>query len=219
MVSKLHGKELSFNNLLDLDSGRKLLEEFEVPAATILKHNNPCGTAVGKNAIEAYDRALACDPLSAYGGVYCFNRRVDVALAERLNATFVELVFAPGYDEDAFEVLAQKPNIRILEDQERRRVPLGEHDMRRVRGGILVQDRDSETESRDEMSVATERQAHGGAVGRPAVCLARVQARAVERDRPREGPRHGRDRRRPDEPSRFGGDRDREGSSSRSRAR
>ncbi len=156
MVSKLHGKELSFNNLLDLDSGRKLLEEFEVPAATILKHNNPCGTAVGKNAIDAYDRALACDPLSAYGGVYCFNRRVDLALAERLNATFVELVFAPGYDEDAFEVLAQKPNIRILEDQERRRVPLGEHDMRRVRGGILVQDRDSETESRDEMSVATE---------------------------------------------------------------
>ena len=125
-------------------------------ACVIVKHNNPCGAAVGKNAIDAYDRALACDPLSAYGGVYCFNRRVDLALAERLNATFVELVFAPGYDEDAFEVLAQKPNIRILEDQERRRVPLGDHDMRRVRGGILVQDRDSETESRDEMSVATE---------------------------------------------------------------
>jgi phosphoribosylaminoimidazolecarboxamide formyltransferase / IMP cyclohydrolase len=127
-----------------------------VPAATILKHNNPCGAAVGKNLVDAYERAFACDPLSAYGGVYVFNRRVDRALAERLNETFVELVFAPGYDEDAFDVLAQKPNIRILEDQERRRVSIGDHDMRRVRGGILVQDRDSETESRDEMSVVTE---------------------------------------------------------------
>jgi phosphoribosylaminoimidazolecarboxamide formyltransferase/IMP cyclohydrolase len=89
MVSKLHGKELSFNNLLDLDSGRKLLEEFEVPAAAILKHNNPCGTAIGKNVSEAYDKALACDPLSAYGGVYCFNRRVDRELATKLSETFV----------------------------------------------------------------------------------------------------------------------------------
>src|SRR4051794_1616240 len=156
MVSKLHGKELSFNNLLDLDSGRKLLEEFEVPAAAILKHNNPCGCAVGSSALDAYERALASDPMSAYGGVYCFNRRMDKALAERLNETFVELVFAPGYDEDALEVLMEKPNIRILDNQEQRRVPLGEHDIRRVRGGILVQDRDSETETREEMSIVTE---------------------------------------------------------------
>src|SRR4051812_37058960 len=156
MVSKLHGKELSFNNLLDLDSGRKLLEEFEVPAAAILKHNNPCGVAVGTNVLEAYEKALARDPVSAYGGVYCFNRRMDKALAERLNETFVELVFAEGYDEDALEVLMEKPNIRILDNQEQRRVPLGEHDIRRVRGGILVQDRDSETETREEMSIVTE---------------------------------------------------------------
>jgi phosphoribosylaminoimidazolecarboxamide formyltransferase / IMP cyclohydrolase len=157
MVSKLHGKELSLNNLLDLDSGRKLLEEFEVPAAAIIKHNNPCGAAVGSSSLDAYERALASDPMSAYGGVYCFNRRVDRALAERLNDTFVELVFGEGYDEDALEILMQKPNIRILDNQERRRVPLGEHDIRRVRGGILVQDRDSETETRDEMSIVTER--------------------------------------------------------------
>jgi phosphoribosylaminoimidazolecarboxamide formyltransferase/IMP cyclohydrolase len=156
MVSKLHGKELSFNNLLDLDSGRKLLEEFEVPAAVILKHNNPCGAAVGTGALEAYEKALACDPQSAYGGVYCFNRRVDRELAQRLSETFVELVFATGYDEDALEVLMEKPNIRIMDNQERRRVPLGEHDVKRVRGGILVQDRDSESEMREEMSVATE---------------------------------------------------------------
>jgi phosphoribosylaminoimidazolecarboxamide formyltransferase/IMP cyclohydrolase len=156
MVSKRHGKELSFNNLLDLDSGRKLVEEFEVPAAVIIKHNNPCGAAVGATPSEAYDKALACDPQSAFGGVYCFNRRVDRELAEKLHQTFVELVFAPGYDDDAVEVLTQKPNIRILDNQERRRVPLGEHDIKRVRGGILVQDRDSESELREEMSVATE---------------------------------------------------------------
>ena len=95
--------------------------------------------------------------MSAYGGVYCINRPVDLALAERLSQTFVELVFAPGYDEDALEVLTQKPNIRILEDQERRHEPIAEHDIRRVRGGLLVQDRDEDIETRDEMQVVTER--------------------------------------------------------------
>src|SRR5919198_5398178 len=94
--------------------------------------------------------------MSAYGGVYCFNRRVDRALAEKLSEIFVEVVFASGYDDDAIEILARKPNIRILDNSERRRVPVGEHDLKRVRGGILVQDRDSESESRDEMSVVTE---------------------------------------------------------------
>src|SRR3954463_15895499 len=92
MVSKLHGKELSFNNLLDLDSGRKLLEEFEVPAAVILKHNNPCGCALAGDISEAFTRALETDPQSAYGGVMCFNRKVDRTLAEKLNDMFVELV-------------------------------------------------------------------------------------------------------------------------------
>src|SRR3954467_5727346 len=101
MVSKLHGKELSFNNLLDLDSGRRLVEEFEVPAVAIVKHNNPCGAAVGADAGEAFDKALATDRMSAYGGVYCFNRKVDRALAEKLHEIFVELVYAPEFDEDA----------------------------------------------------------------------------------------------------------------------
>jgi phosphoribosylaminoimidazolecarboxamide formyltransferase / IMP cyclohydrolase len=155
MVAKLHGKELSFNNLLDLDAGRKLLDEFELPAAAILKHNNPCGAAVGATALEAYEKALACDPVSAFGGVFCFNRRVDRELAERLADTFVELVFASGYDDDALEILTRKPNIRVMDNSERRRIPIGEHDIKRVRGGILVQDRDSESELREEMSVVT----------------------------------------------------------------
>jgi phosphoribosylaminoimidazolecarboxamide formyltransferase/IMP cyclohydrolase len=157
MVSKLHGKELSFNNLLDLDSGRRLIEDFELPMAAIIKHNNPCGAALGATIGEAFDSALATDPQSAFGGVFCFNRPVDRELAEKLNAMFVEAVFAPGYDEDALEVLQQKPNVRLLENQERRTVPIAEPDVKRVRGGILVQDRDSGLEERELMEVATGR--------------------------------------------------------------
>jgi phosphoribosylaminoimidazolecarboxamide formyltransferase/IMP cyclohydrolase len=157
MVSKLHGKELSFNNLLDLDSGRRLIEDFELPMAAIIKHNNPCGTAVGATVGEAFDKALATDPQSAFGGVFCFNRPVDRALAEKLHAMFVEAVFAPGYEEDAFALLTEKPNVRLLENQERRTIPISEHDLKRVRGGILVQDRDTGMEEREVMEVATER--------------------------------------------------------------
>jgi phosphoribosylaminoimidazolecarboxamide formyltransferase/IMP cyclohydrolase len=157
MVSKLHGKELSFNNLLDLDAGRRLVEEFELPAAAIIKHNNPCGAAVGADLGDAFEKSLATDPQSAFGGVFCFNRAVDRRLAERLHSMFVEVVFAPRYDEDAFALLEQKPNIRILENRERRRVPVGEHDMKRVRGGLLVQDRDTGLEVREAMRVATRR--------------------------------------------------------------
>ncbi len=157
MVSKLHGKELSFNNLLDLDSGRRLIEDFELPMAAIIKHNNPCGAAVGATVGEAFDKALATDPQSAFGGVFCFNRRVDLALAEKLHAMFVEAVFAPGYDEDAYALLADKPNVRLLENQERRTIPISEHDLKRVRGGILMQDRDTGMEEREVMEVATER--------------------------------------------------------------
>jgi phosphoribosylaminoimidazolecarboxamide formyltransferase/IMP cyclohydrolase len=157
MVSKLHGKELSFNNLLDLDAARKLLEEFEVPTATIIKHNNPCGCAIGASVGEAFDKALATDTMSAFGGVMCFNRQVDAALAEKLNAMFVELVFAPGYDDDALEILMQKENIRLLVDDEKRRPDVVEEDMKRVRGGLLVQDRDIGPEPREEMQVVTDR--------------------------------------------------------------
>ena len=157
MISKLHGKELSFNNLLDLDSARKLLEEFEVPAAAIIKHNNPCGCAMGATVGEAFDKAIATDRTSAFGGVFCFNRRIDAALAEKLNSMFVELVFAPGYDEDALEILERKENVRLLEDSEKRRPEVSEDDLKRVRGGLLVQDRDFGSDPREEMQVVTER--------------------------------------------------------------
>jgi phosphoribosylaminoimidazolecarboxamide formyltransferase / IMP cyclohydrolase len=157
MVSKLHGKELSFNNLLDLDAARRLVDEFEVPAAAIIKHNNPCGCAVGSQPAEAFERALATDRMSAFGGVMCFNRKVDLAVAEQLASMFIELVCAPEYDEDALELLQQKPNVRILEDGERRKPPVTEQDVKRVRGGVLIQDHDTGLELREEMQVVTQR--------------------------------------------------------------
>jgi phosphoribosylaminoimidazolecarboxamide formyltransferase/IMP cyclohydrolase len=157
MVKQVAGKDLSFNNVLDLNSGRLLVEEFNVPACAIIKHNNPCGAAIGASAVEAYQRAFACDPQSAFGGVVCLNRQVDRALAELLAAQFCEVLFAPSFTDDALELLESKPNMRILEDQERRRFNIAERDLKRVMGGLLVQDRDIDLEDRTEMEVVTER--------------------------------------------------------------
>jgi phosphoribosylaminoimidazolecarboxamide formyltransferase / IMP cyclohydrolase len=157
MVRQVAGKDLSFNNVLDLNAGRLLVEEFSVPACAIIKHNNPCGVAIGSSAREAYEHALACDPQSAYGGIVCLNRPVDRDLAETLTAQFCEVLFAPHYAEDALEVLEAKSGMRILEDNERRRFNIAERDLKRVMGGLLVQDRDIDLEDRTEMEVVTER--------------------------------------------------------------
>jgi len=157
MVDKRHGKDLSFNNLLDLEGGRNLLAEFELPACVIIKHNNPCGVAVGPDVLSAYISARDCDPVSAYGGVIVLNRPVDADLGELLASTFVEVLLAPGYDPAAYEALTRKPNTRIMQNQERRRVNPGERDLRRVTGGVLIQDRDTESEERAAMRVVTAR--------------------------------------------------------------
>jgi phosphoribosylaminoimidazolecarboxamide formyltransferase/IMP cyclohydrolase len=133
------------------------MSEFQIPACVIVKHNNPCGVAVGKTALEAYQRAFACDPMSAYGGIICLNRRVNRALAEILIKQFIEVLFARGYDHDALEVLCTKPNLRILDDHERRTPDMIEPNLRQVVGGMLVQDRDHDLEERGEMQVVTER--------------------------------------------------------------
>jgi phosphoribosylaminoimidazolecarboxamide formyltransferase / IMP cyclohydrolase len=157
MVSQLGGKELSFNNLLDLDAARLLLSEFQIPACVIVKHNNPCGVAVATTPIEAYRRAFACDPMSAFGGVVCLNGRVDKQLAEAIAGQFVEVLFARGYDDDALEVLATKPNARILDDRERRTANLIEPHLHQVIGGMLVQDRDVSLEEATDWEVVSER--------------------------------------------------------------
>jgi phosphoribosylaminoimidazolecarboxamide formyltransferase/IMP cyclohydrolase len=157
-VSKLHGRALSFNNVLDLDSARALVGDFEQPACAIVKHNNPCGAAIGAELLEAYRKALACDPLSAYGGVIALNRPVGRELAEELNKNFVEVLIAPGFEDGALEVLQQKEAIRILREEERRGPEEGERDVKRVLGGLLIQDRDGHPEPRELMEVVTETQ-------------------------------------------------------------
>jgi len=152
-VEQLQGKPLTFNNLHDLSAARAVVEEFAVPACAIIKHANPCGVALGTTADEAFARAHAADPASAYGGVVVCNRPVGGTLGELLAAQFVELVFAPGYDAEALALLAGKPAMRVLLDAERRHASPGERDYRRVLGGILVQDRDADIEDRDGMEV------------------------------------------------------------------
>jgi phosphoribosylaminoimidazolecarboxamide formyltransferase / IMP cyclohydrolase len=156
-VRQLGGRELSFNNVLDLNSARLLVHEFEVPACAIIKHNNPCGTAAAGTPLEAYERAFACDPLSAFGGVVTVNRPVDKEFAEALVKQFCEVVFAPKFTDEALEILSSKPNMRVLEDNERRHLNVAERDLKRVMGGLLVQDRDIDLEDRSAMEVVTER--------------------------------------------------------------
>jgi phosphoribosylaminoimidazolecarboxamide formyltransferase / IMP cyclohydrolase len=151
-VRQLHGKELSFNNLLDLSSARELVEEFRDPACAIVKHNNPCGCAVADTVQLAYERAFACDPDSAYGGVIAVNRPIDRAFAEKLNEQFIEVLLAPAYNAPALEALTVKKNVRVLElgDWPAR---TREVEAKPVIGGQLVQTRDVVNETREQMRV------------------------------------------------------------------
>jgi phosphoribosylaminoimidazolecarboxamide formyltransferase/IMP cyclohydrolase len=159
----LHGKELSFNNLLDLDSALNLAREFALPAAVVIKHNNPCGCATAATLEEAYRKAFEGDPLSAYGGVLGFNRVIDEATALQVSepGRFVECIIAPDYDPRALEVLTTRPswkkNVRLL-----RTGPLGRRgagwDYRRIDGGLLVQGRDASGDDFAKMEVKTKRQ-------------------------------------------------------------
>jgi len=156
-VEQLHGKELSFNNLLDLSSARELVEEFDEPACAIVKHNNPCGCAVGDSGREAYERAFACDPQSAYGGVIAVNRPVDGAFAEELGKQFIEVLLAPGYDAAALEALQVRKNVRLLELSDWPE-PLREVESKPVIGGQLVQTHDVVSETREQMRTISARQ-------------------------------------------------------------
>ena len=153
-VEQLHGKELSLINLLDLSAARLLLREFALPACAIIKHANPCGVAIAATIGEAYERALASDPVSAFGMVCAVNRPVTGALGEALAQRFVDVVFAPDYESDALDALQRKEAIRILRDRERRGLPRAERDFKRVIGGMLVQDRDADIDDRESMQVA-----------------------------------------------------------------
>jgi phosphoribosylaminoimidazolecarboxamide formyltransferase / IMP cyclohydrolase len=156
-AKQLQGKELSYNNFVDLEAARSLAAEFRDPAAVIIKHNNPCGTAEQATLREAYLKALACDPVSAFGGVLAFNREVDAATAEEVAKLFVECIVAPGFAARAKELLAAKKNLRLLELPAGGLEPERELQLKRILGGMLVQQPDLGELNDRELPTVTKR--------------------------------------------------------------
>jgi phosphoribosylaminoimidazolecarboxamide formyltransferase / IMP cyclohydrolase len=156
-AKQLQGKELSYNNLVDLEAARSLAAEFTNPAAVIIKHNNPCGTAEQSTLLDAYLKALASDPVSAFGGVLAFNRVVDAAAAEEIAKLFVECIAAPGFDERARQIFAAKKNLRLLELPADGLQPERELQLKRILGGMLVQQPDLGELNDQELRTVTKR--------------------------------------------------------------
>jgi phosphoribosylaminoimidazolecarboxamide formyltransferase/IMP cyclohydrolase len=156
---QLHGKELSYNNILDLDAAWRLVRELPPSraAAAVIKHTNPCGAAMADEVREAYVRARSTDPVSAFGGIVALNREVDPATAEELSSTFLEAVVAPGFDPKALEILVQKKALRLMQVDDAEPPPWSGFNLFRVLGGLLVQDWDREDETELELRSVTER--------------------------------------------------------------
>ncbi len=155
---QLQGKDLSYNNLVDLDAAWRLAQEFTRPAAVIVKHTNPCGAAEQETLVEAYRKAYACDPLSAYGGVLAFNRPVDAATSEEVGKLFVECIVAPGYAAAACEQLAAKKNLRLMEIAAGAEPdPFEGIELKHISGGVLVQQPDRHDRGESQWKVVTER--------------------------------------------------------------
>ncbi|MBP7181348.1 MAG: bifunctional phosphoribosylaminoimidazolecarboxamide formyltransferase/IMP cyclohydrolase PurH, partial [Flavobacterium sp.] len=154
MFKKVHGKELSYNNLLDVDAAVNLINEFknDGPTFAILKHNNACGLATRKNINDAYLAALACDPTSAFGGVLISNTKIDIATANEINKLFCEVVIAPEYDTEATAILQEKKNRIILVQNE---VALPQKQIRTCLNGILVQERNNITDNKANLKTVT----------------------------------------------------------------
>lgn len=162
---QLQGKELSYNNLVDLDAAWSLASEFSSPAVAIIKHNNPCGAAEHASLAEAYRQALACDPVSAFGGVIAFNRPLDAATAAELEKLFVECIVAPGYLSAALEKLSAKKNLRLLEIPAAAKpaeLSADDLELKRIRGAMLVQEQDRRPIAESEWRVSTDRQPTAG---------------------------------------------------------
>lgn len=155
IFEKLHGKELSYINILDIDAAYNLINEFEEPACAILKHTNPCGVAIGTDVKEAYMKAFSTDTVSPFGGIVIVNRKIDMAAAEEIDKVFTEIVIAPFYDEDALEFLFKKKNRRIIKFT---KPDINfDNELKSVTGGLLLQDRDKAVVNESEMKIVTER--------------------------------------------------------------
>ncbi|MBZ4672038.1 MAG: purH [Deferribacteraceae bacterium] len=143
---QLQGKELSFNNIIDINAAVEIVKEFKEPVVTIIKHTNPCGTAVGKDNLEAYLKALECDPVSAFGGIVGTNKEVDKKLAEELAKIFLEVIVAPKFSKEAVEILSSKKNLRLIEIEDLDNFERDDElDIKKVTGGMLLADRDLHT--------------------------------------------------------------------------
>ncbi|QDR79708.1 bifunctional phosphoribosylaminoimidazolecarboxamide formyltransferase/IMP cyclohydrolase [Sporomusa termitida] len=156
-AQQLNGKELSFNNIVDVEAAYALAAEFEQPAAAIIKHTNPCGTGTGATLAEAYHKAYQADPLSAYGGIIGVNREVDQATAQLISELFAEAVIAPAFSQPALAILTKKKNVRLLAAT----LPRPDStrlDVKSVAGGVLLQQTDMTTVSPDSMKIVTRRQ-------------------------------------------------------------
>jgi phosphoribosylaminoimidazolecarboxamide formyltransferase/IMP cyclohydrolase len=156
-AKQLQGKELSYNNFVDLEAARSLAAEFSQPAAVIVKHNTPCGTAERETLLGAYLKALATDPVSAFGGVLAFNRAIDAATAEEVAKLFVECIAAPGFDERAKAIFAAKKNLRLLELPPGGLEPGRELQLKPILGGMLVQQPDLGELVEDQLKIVTKR--------------------------------------------------------------
>lgn len=157
-ATQLQGKALSYNNIADTDAALECVKEFDQPACVIVKHANPCGVALGEDIFEAYERAFKTDPTSAFGGIIAFNRELDAKTAGEIVARqFVEVIIAPTISEDAKAAVAKKKNVRLLECGQWSG-KTSQSDIKRVNGGILVQDRDQGMVGLDDLKVVTKRQ-------------------------------------------------------------
>lgn len=153
---KIHGKELSFNNINDSNGAIKILKEFERPTIVAVKHSNPCGIGSGDNIEEAYIKAYECDKVSIFGGIIASNREINRGVAERINSIFVEVVLAPSFSEEAIDILTQKKNIRLIEIDDIENRDYREMDMKKVLGGMLIQERDTKL-LLDDVEIVTHR--------------------------------------------------------------
>lgn len=148
------GKEISFNNLLDIDSALSIVKEFDQPACAIIKHTNPCGCGIGDSIVEAYKRAHLTDPISAFGGIVGLNRECDGETAQEIVSTFIEVVVSPGYSPSALEIFKKRKRLRVVEMKIDEEI---DYDIRRIRGGVLIQYPGSGSQSTETWRVVTDR--------------------------------------------------------------
>ncbi|NAO99194.1 bifunctional phosphoribosylaminoimidazolecarboxamide formyltransferase/IMP cyclohydrolase [Halomonas sp. MG34] len=156
-ATQLHGKELSFNNIQDANAALEILSEYKEPTAVAVKHMNPCGIGVSDNLASAFARAYEADSISIFGGIVACNREVDAETAKQLSEIFLEIVIAPGFTDEAIEILTQKKNIRLL-DLPMQDGDKGYHKLTTVKGGMLVQDNDAGEVAKDALTIPTKRQ-------------------------------------------------------------